>query len=165
MKSRLLFCALLSCLLTGCISFNFTDDDITASNYEAQIMQRDVFENAVQLMPAQDVEKSGKIYISGQLMIVNDVNRGFHIYNYSNPQLPIPVAFLQIPGATDVAMRGATMYINQAVDLVTIQYNTAANTISITDRSENVFPQKIAPDNSYANVGENEIIVNWVPKN
>ncbi|RZJ65161.1 MAG: hypothetical protein EOO50_14720 [Flavobacterium sp.] len=168
MKIRLLLCALLPFLVSSCIGFNFGEDDepnISQSNYTAQIMDRAVFESSVQLLPPIDVEKSGKIYIMDHLMVVNDVNKGFHIYNYANPQLPTPIAFLQMPGATDVAMRGDKMYINQAVDLVTIRYNKVENTMAIESRSENVFPQKIAPDFSYTDLNPNEIIVNWTLNN
>lgn len=167
MKIRLLFLLVVPLVAGSCIGFGVDDDGPVnmSQNYTAQIMQRDVFESAVQLWPPQSVEKAGKIYISDNLMVVNDVNKGFHIYNYANPQAPVPVAFLQIPGATDLAMRNNKFYINQAVDLVTIEYDKVNNTMAIKARSENVFPQKIAPDFSYANPGENEIIVNWIPNN
>ncbi|MBD3584083.1 hypothetical protein [Flavobacterium selenitireducens] len=159
-------CTLLALPLffAGCIGWNNVDDSVPNSrNYEPQIMEREIFESSVQLMPAQNVQKSGKIYIQGNLLVVNDVNRGFHIYNYANPSQPQPLAFLNIPGATDVAIRESTIYINQAVDLVTVQYDADNNTLSLKDRNRNVFPQKMAPDASYAALEENEIIINWTP--
>lgn len=150
----------------SCIGWNNVDDDGpvgSSQNYEPQIMEREIFESSVQLMPPQSVQKSGKIYIQGDLLVLNDVNRGFHIYNYSNPSQPQPLAFLNIPGATDVAIRESTIYINQAVDLVTVEYNASDNTLSLKDRNRDVFPQKVAPDASYATLEANEIIINWTP--
>lgn len=133
--------------------------------YQAIVLDRLEFENAVQIMPPQDVVNAGKIYIKEEFLFVNEVNKGFHVFEYSNPQTPVPVAFIAAPGATDLALRADVLYMNQAVDLVAIRYNPNSNTISITKRNRNVFPQKTAPDFSYANITENQIIVDWIPNN
>lgn len=153
---------LLMLMLTGCWGYGETDDVQPPDyNYNAVVMNRDAFENAVSLTAAQPVVKSGKIYVKGDLLFVNDVNKGFHIYNCSTPDVMVPVAFLNVPGATDLAVRNNIIYINQAVDLITLVYNAEANTITLTKRNKNVFPQKPSPDNNYQEVSENEIIVDW----
>lgn len=163
MKQLKTFSALLLLLLlSGCWGYGTSDDmPPLQQNYDAIVMDRDAFENSVAINAPQPVVKSGKIYVKGNLLFVNDVNKGFHIYNCSNPDTMVPVAFLNIPGATDLAMRDDAVYINQAVDLVTLIYNEQANTITVTKRNKNVFPQKLPPDNSYEAVSENEVIVDW----
>ena len=47
---------------------------------------------------AQEVDKAGKIFISDELLLVGDVDKGIHVYDNSNPNLPIKVLFLDIPG-------------------------------------------------------------------
>ncbi|NMH27783.1 hypothetical protein [Flavobacterium silvaticum] len=167
MKRTFLLSLFVSYCLSSCIFPMEGDDDFNPQpqNYEAQIMSRDIFESSVQLLPPQGMEKSGKIYIQDDLMVVNDINRGFHFYDYSNPAQPVEIAFLNIPGATDIAIRNSTIYINQAVDLVTLEYNQVTNTIAFKDRDRNVFPQKISPDASQANPTANQIIINWIPIN
>lgn len=154
-------------LLTGCWGWGNEVDDMPPprENYDAVVMDRDDFENAVALTGTRPVEKSGKIYVKGDLLFVSDVNKGFHIYNCSEPNTMVPVAFLNIPGATDLAVRNNVIYINQAVDLVTLVYNPDANTITVTKRNKNVFPQKPSPDDSFEAVSDNEIIVDWQPIN
>lgn len=133
-------------------------------NYEAVIISRAELESSVQVLPNRDIENAGKIYIQGNLMFINEKNKGFHVYSYSNPQLPVPLAFIQVAGATDLAVRNSTIYINQAVDLITLQYYPEINTIEITKRNREVFPQKAAPDGSYAYLNEGDIIIDWQPK-
>ena len=166
---RLLILGLPLLLFSSCFTWEtddgpavWTDPGLTTS-YAPVIMEREAFEAAVQAQPAQAVVKSGKIYVNGNLLFVNDVNKGFHVYNYTNPSNPIPVGFINIPGATDLAMRNNVLFINQATDLVTMTYNAAANTIAITKRNENVFPQKVSPESWSPLVGENEIIVDYTP--
>ncbi len=138
------------------------DDMPPESAYKAVTMPRSTFENAINLTSAKPVFKAGKIYIKDDLMFVTEENDGFHIYDYSNAASPRQIGYLQIPGATDVAIRGNNLYINQAVDLVTLVYQN--NQITLGGRTRNIFPQKASPDGRWANVSNDQIIVNWIPR-
>ncbi|MFY0483560.1 hypothetical protein ACI6PS_13260 [Flavobacterium sp. PLA-1-15] len=161
----------LTFFLNGCFGPQSNDDDFVNNEpivnqlFEPIIVTRAEFESSVATLPPQNIVKSGKIYIHENLMFINDVNKGFHVYNYSNPQDPIKIAFIKIPGATDLAIRNNSIYINQAVDLVTFAYNSESNTISITNRNRNVFPQKNPPTGVPAYPEEDEIIIDWIPLN
>ena len=167
MKKRLHFPLffVVALLLSSCWG-NPNDDDLPPTqNYEPVSMTRTEFESAVKALAPKEIVKSGKIYIKDNLMFINDVNKGFHVYNYSNPQNPIKISFIQIPGATDLALRNNIIYINQAVDLVTLEYNPTGNLINITKRIKEVFPQKISPDGFSTENVANKIVIDWIPKN
>lgn len=160
-----LIALILALMLQGCWGYGIDDDAAlppAEQNFKAVTMQRSAFENAISLSGPKEMTQAGKIYIKDNLMYVNDVNKGFHIYNYADPDNPVAISYIAAPGATDLAIRGNNLYINQAVDLVTVAYTTTA--ITVTGRNRNVFPQKEAPDGSYKNLSENEIIINWIPK-
>ncbi|MFP5436641.1 MAG: hypothetical protein ACLGH8_02555 [Bacteroidia bacterium] len=152
-------------LLQGCWGWGTgrEDDMPPQSAYRAVTMPRDVFENAITLTAAKPVYKAGKIYIKDNLMFVTEVNKGFHIYDYTDPANPRKKAFLEIAGATDVAIRGNNLYINQAVDLVTLVYDN--NQITLGGRTRNIFPQKASPDGHAVSIANNyEIIVDYIPR-
>lgn len=155
---------LVALLLSSCWGIP-NEEDVPTQNYEPVLMIRTEFENAVKALAPKEIVKSGKIYIKDNLMFINDVNKGFHVYNYSNPQNPIKISFIQIPGATDLALRNNIIYINQAVDLVTLEYNPVGNLINVTKRIKEVFPQKIAPDGFSSQNGSDKIVIDWIPKN
>ena len=161
---KLFFLLFVSLLFTGCFGWYNNDDDFLPdpNNFTPVIMERAVFENSVALLPPKNIINAGKIYIRNNYLFINEVNEGFHIYNYSTPSNPLPIAYLKTPGATDLAIRNNTLYINQAVDLLTLNYNSESNTIETSYRNRNVFPQKISPDGFSSSVANNEIIVNWV---
>ncbi|SHG03275.1 hypothetical protein SAMN05444372_1021 [Flavobacterium micromati] len=94
-------------------------------------------------------------------MFVNDVNKGFHVYDYSNPKSPVRTNFINVPGATDLAIRDNTIYINQAVDLVTATYNITTKKFTVTNRNKNVFPQKQAPNGQSEYTKDNQVIIDW----
>ena len=150
-----------SVFLVSCIYPGVDDDFNQANMYDPVVMQRVDFENSVAVQPVQSISVSGKIYIKENLLFINEFRKGFHVFNYSNPSSPTPVGFIQIPGATDLAVRNNTIYINQAVDLVTLQYNISDNSLTVTNRNRNIFPQMVAPNGEYFNVNENQIIVDF----
>ena len=153
----LTFCLMPLLLLQSCIYYNSPEPN----PHTAVIMQRAEFEAAVQAMPQQEMFKSGKIYIKDNFMFINDVNKGFHVFDYSNAENPIKLGFINIPGATDLAVRNNVIYINQATDLVSISYNPIANTLSVLHRNESVFPQKLSPYGFQADTDADEIVIDW----
>ena len=166
MKKILFRLSCFLCLLIVLVScWGYTDDEtFPTSQYKPVIMSRENFENAVGTLAPQDIIKSGKIYIFDNFLFISEVNDGFHVFNYQNPTNPIPVKYIKAPGATDLAIRNGILYINQATDLITLKFNEQTLSFDLVHRNENVFPQKIAPDGFYEDVGANEIIVNWTQK-
>ncbi|CAD0004650.1 hypothetical protein [Flavobacterium salmonis] len=156
---KLLLLLLIAFVFTSCLRLE--NNSWEENQYKPVVLQRSVFEKSIVLENAQTITKSGKIYIKGDLMFINDVNKGFHVYDYSDPKNPVRLQFIKAPGATDLAIIDDVIYINQAVDLVTIKYNSATKKIDITNRNKNVFPQKKSPNGFSGNPRENEIIIDW----
>lgn len=151
-------------LFASCIFSNGGDDDelpLPQNYYAPVVMPRAEFESAVALLDNQEISKSGKIYIKDNFLFINEFRKGFHVFNYSDATNPQPIAFIKIPGATDLAVRNDKIYINQAVDLVTLTYNSETNSITVLSRSRNIFPPMISPDGWLGNSSTDEIIVDY----
>ncbi|CAH0335199.1 hypothetical protein FVB9288_00832 [Flavobacterium sp. CECT 9288] len=136
-------------------------NDFPRQEYQPVIISRSALETSIVFQNTQPIVKSGKIYIKGDLMFINDVNKGFHVYDYSNPSKPERLYFIKAPGATDLAIKGNTVYINQAVDLVTATFDPTTKIFKVTNRNKNVFPQKQAPNGTFGYTKDNEIIIDW----
>lgn len=161
-KISLFLLLAISNLSSSCISFTEPEPK---SSFKPVYLKRSTFENSIQFENAKPSVNSGKIYIKDQLMYLNDVNKGFQVYNYSNPTNPIAIGYIKVPGATDVAIRNNILYINQATDLVSINYNTLNNSVTVTNRIKNAFPPKISPDGFNAKVKENQVVIDWTNSN
>ena len=152
----------LTLMLQSCF-YNYHDDDDYVSPYYSQyepvILSREQLQNSIKMTTPKSMTKAGKIYVKDNYIFITDENKGFHIYDNSNPNAPQLTGFLEVPGATDMAIKNNTIYINQAVDLVAITVNN--NTVNVNKRIPNTFPQKLSPDGWGYNYGENEIIVDW----
>ncbi|MCF6296122.1 MAG: hypothetical protein L3J25_10605 [Flavobacteriaceae bacterium] len=167
-KENLLLLFSITLIFTSCIWI--TDDEIITepyqSAYEAVILQREVFENSTELTAPQPIGISGKIYVKDQFLLINEPNKGFHIFDNSNPSNPVKIKFLKVLGSTDISIKGQLLYINNAVDLIAVTYNSDFSNILITKRVRNVFPILISPDGFYPNLSsETEIVVDWILTN
>lgn len=56
-------------------------------------------------------------------LIINGPNKGFHIYDNTNPENSKKLKFLEVLGSTDVSIKGNSIYTNNAIDLITLLVN------------------------------------------
>ncbi|WP_233897542.1 hypothetical protein [Tenacibaculum piscium] len=161
MKILLLFSFLIfsSCFDTGCVG-----GESFKSSYEPVIIKRADLNTSIVFQDAEVMSESSKIYIFDNYIFINDKRKGFHIFDNSDPKNPIKKKFLKIPGATDIAIRNNTFFINQATDLVSLSIDLKTFNFKINKRLENVFPKLESPDGFYQSVKNEEIIVNWTQK-
>ncbi len=131
------------------------------SRYEPVLLDRTNFENSVTLKDPVTINTSGKIYIKDDLLFINEVHKGFHIYDNSDPASPLPLKFLEVPGSTDLAIRDNMIYINQATDLIAVEYDINQS-IRLMKRVVNVFPELRSPDGFLPyNIPENNVVIGW----
>lgn len=137
------------------------------SEYQAITLQREVFESTVQLLePKTLIENAGKIYIKDNLLFINDKYKGFHVYDNTNPETPKKINFINIPGATDMAIRNNIIFVNQATDLISLEYLFSEQSMTVAKRIKNVFPELYSPDGYHEyGINDDEIVVDWKLKN
>src|SRR6476659_9718624 len=100
----------------------------------------------------RQLENTGKFYILGNYIFLNEVDKGVHVIDNSNPAQPRNVAFIDIPGNVDLAVKGNILYADLYTDLVAIDVTNPAN-ITVKKIIDYVFPERVyggnfAPDNT-----------------
>ncbi len=175
MKKLKTFTLLILAVLTlqGCCWYGDCNDDIGddiiepfQSAYEPVYMSREDFEASITVADPSSVETAGKIYVIGQFLFINDVLKGFHVYNNQNPSSPNNLSFLNAPGSTDLSIKNDIYYINQATDLVAVRFNPLNGNPEVTKRIRNVFPPLTSPDGFIdTQTNENQVVVNWIIRN
>lgn len=68
----------------------------------------------------QPLANPGKLFKYGNYIFVNEINKGVHIIDNSNPARPVNKYFIAIPGNIDIAVKGNTLYADIYTDLVAI---------------------------------------------
>jgi hypothetical protein len=70
--------------------------------------------------PGQGIVQPGQLYIKDNYIYLNDVNKGIHVIDNSDPTHPAQTAFLNIPGNSSIAIRGNVLYADMYSDLLSI---------------------------------------------
>lgn len=148
-------------LLSSCWPTETENDYPRGSSYTAKVMKRSEFENSIKIKSPESLKKAGKIYLKDNYMFIGDTNKGFHIYENSNPENPTLIHFLEIPGVTDIAIRDDVFYANQAIDLVAFKINITTEQVQVLKRVPKTFPEKVSPDGYIQSVNDNEVVVDW----
>ncbi len=169
-KTHLIVLFVFTILFTSCIwdATDDTDDIIDPpfqSAYEAISLTREAFETSTEVIGTKTLLETGKIYVKDQYLLINEPNKGFHIYDNSNPANPVNIKFLKVLGSTDITIKENVLYINNAVDLIALTYNSDFSDVQITKRIRDVFPVMLSPDRFYPNIGNDEVVVDWTLTN
>ncbi len=87
------------------------------------------------------IQKTGKLVWKDNYIFLNDVDRGIHIIDVSNPSQIKPVSFISIPGCIDLAINGNYLYADCYTDLVTLDISDPLNTV-LKQFLPGVFPHR-----------------------
>lgn len=139
MKPTLALSILLALLLQGCIPLIFIPDDDDGPSCKKPIyMDYKTLREKPAILPAQEIEKAGKIYIWGDTLFVNEPNKGIHVIDNSDPAHPKNRHFIDLPGNIDIAVKDGYLYADSFIDLVVLDVNDIDH-ISRVHRQEEVF--------------------------
>lgn len=92
----------------------------------------------VSLEAPRTVSSPGKIYLYKDYLLVNEVQRGMHIIDNTDPRQPKNIHFLRIEGSNDVAIKNDVLYADQFNNLITVNLDSLTNELE-KNRLENVF--------------------------
>jgi len=155
----LIILSLQSCIYLG--GGGDTEPEPT-SKYTPVFMDRTVFENSVILQNNNTIGNAGKIYIFNGSLFINEKNNGFHVFDNSDPTTPTPIKYINAPGATDMAIKDNTIYINQARDLIAVELSSNMQSLTVTKRIKNIFPPMLSPDGFNEYTPDGKVLVNWI---
>jgi len=104
-----------------------TYEYVSYASYRPLLLTRATLESSVAALPPQALHNTGKIFVLGAYVFVNEKYEGIHIIDNHNPASPRPVSFLRIPGNVDMAVRGNLLYADSGPDLVAIDISNPAS--------------------------------------
>ncbi|NVO19590.1 MAG: hypothetical protein HXX13_07810 [Bacteroidetes bacterium] len=138
------------------------------SAYVPQYMSYQDMRTPPKLKSASDISEPGKIYIKGQYLFINEKYKGIHIYDNSNPASPVNMAFIDIPGNVDMAVKGDYLYADNYVDLLVMNISNIQNPVQVA-RMQNLFPYTIPEIEDYSypisNIDQEKgVITGWEVK-
>ncbi len=148
--------------LTGC-----TDRTVERITYTANVpvyKSYTEFRSSFKKSNPIEITSPGKIYFKDGYLFVNEYGKGIHVIDNSDPSNPQKIAFYEIMGNVDMAVKGNILYADSYIDLLAIDISDISNPKEI-GRLMNVFPEVVPLGEagySYAMVDKSKgVIVGW----
>jgi hypothetical protein len=116
--------------------------------------------DSVKSQAPRSLENSGKIYHKDNFIYVNEVKKGVHVIDNSNPSSPRNVAFIHIPGNFDIAIRNKTLYADSYSDLLVLDI-TNHNSVEIKNRVKGLFPHSGSTMGGFSYNPQTEIVTTY----
>lgn len=111
---------------------------LTWTEFEPVYMTEQEFIDAVKMDTSRDLENPGKIYFSNGYLFVNELNKGIHFIDNSNPSSPVNIGFLNIPATRDIAVKGNFLYADSNTDLLVFNIENIENPV-LVNRKKGIF--------------------------
>ncbi len=141
-----------------CISFNSCLKDVKLQKYTFYVPEYSLKTEVradIKTSAPQPVSMPGRIYLQGDYLYVNEMGKGIHIFDYSQPSSPQNVGYIPIPGNGNMTIYGNYLYADEYSDLLTLDI-TNPMAAKLVNTTPNVFPENI-----YGNGDPNYIITSW----
>lgn len=151
MKTIKLFLAAPLTILMMLSLVSCKDSSVEFRKYTAnvpQYMSYDDMRRPVKSIAGFAIGTAGKIYIKDNYLFVNEKYKGIHVFDNSNPSSPVNIAFLDIPGNVDLAVKGNYLYADNYVDLIVLDISNLNSPVEVA-RIKDIFPYTI-PETSEA---------------
>lgn len=149
----------LSLVLTGCVK-DQCKMKFSYFRYTPVYMSLEVFRHAIKTEAPRDLKNPGKIYKAGNLLLVNEIAKGIHIFNNANPSAPLNLSFINIPGNYDMAVKDNLLYCDNSIDLVIFDISNPSAPV-LVNRVENTFPHMTSFNGFFADPNQG-VVVDWV---
>ncbi|MEO6548312.1 MAG: hypothetical protein ABIN94_09945 [Ferruginibacter sp.] len=114
---------------------------------------------SIKSAPPSALHNTGKLFLHGNYIFINELNKGVHIIDNSNPLAPKNMSFVSIPGNVDIAVKNSILYADLFTDLVTIDITDPTNVV-LKNVIANVFPDKALFTGN--NTDSTKYIVDWI---
>ena len=122
-------------------NFACTDNCETTRTYRTTvpvILSVEQIRSGIASEAPSDLVNPGKIYVKDNYLFINEIKKGIHIFDNTNPEKPQNIAFLKIPGVIDMAVKENTLYVDNYIDMVTFDISNP-KAIKESGRVKNVF--------------------------
>lgn len=115
--TRLFLAMILMVMLGGCLK-----DSVTRT----YSIMRPVYKSRAEALaeiksgPPQPLKTPGKIFLRGNYLFINEVDKGVHVFDNSDPSSLRGVAFIAIPGNVDIGLKDHILYADMYRDLTAV---------------------------------------------
>jgi hypothetical protein len=142
--------------------YNVHTEDLITEGYVP--VYDDPIASEVRLLSSRPIKNPGKIYLYQHFLLVNERDRGIHIFDNTDPANPVPMAFAEILGNSDMAIKNNVLFANHFGNLVALQANNFSTLQKIGELPINSWLLGVPPPSGFYFECVNEsvgLVVSW----
>lgn len=158
LKKITLLLVITSFFLNGCFKDTITK---TYTIYRPVYKSKAEVRASIKSSAPVAVENPGKLFVVGNYIFLNEINKGIHVIDNTNPAAPVNKYFINIPGNVDLAVTGNTLYADMYTDLVTLDLSNPSS-IQISKTEQGIFPSRSYQGGFFADTSR--FITEWIKK-
>lgn len=118
-------------------------------------------QSAIKMNAPTSITAPGKMYLYHNTIFLNEVGKGIHVIDNTNPANPINKYFIPIPGNYDMVVKGNILYADCFTDLLALNISNT-NQIALSAAVQNIFPEKSVQNGVYIESGF--YAIDWITK-
>ena len=143
------------CIMQGCVK----DQVMTRTTvYRPVYKTKEEVRANIKSSSPIELTAPGKLFYKDGYVFLNELNKGVHIIDVRNPSAPANIAFVHVPGAVHLAVRGNILYADMYTDLVAIDI-TNPQAVQLKTVVPGVFPDRVY----YSFVPDKQMIITeWI---
>jgi hypothetical protein len=124
--------------MTSCTQDTCTRE-ITYTKYTPIFMTTADMRQDAAATASRDLVAPGKIYFYNNYIFINELRKGIHIIDNTNPSSPQNLGFIEIKGNVDMAVKDNILYADNYMDLLAIDITNPLAPMQMS-RQQDVFP-------------------------
>jgi len=146
-------------LLSSC---NSDDDSNETATFAVPIVKTlSSIRDNVSVMGQRQTNSDGKIYVAENYLFYIAKEQGVHVFDNHNPASPVNIAFINLEGVHDIAVKGNYLYADNFVDLLVFDISDIGNILLVQTIENSIVFNPSYPETAeffdyqiYANQGE-----------
>ena len=146
-------------MLSSC---NSDDDSNETATFAVPIVKTlSSIRDNVSVTGQRQTDSDGKIYVAENYLFYIAKEQGVHVFDNHNPASPVNIAFINLEGVHDIAVKGNYLYADNFVDLLVFDISDIGNIILVQTIENSIAFNPSYPETAeffdyeiYANQGE-----------
>ncbi len=146
-------------LLSSC---NSDDDSNETATFAVPVVKTlSSIRDNVSVMGQRQTNSDGKIYVAENYLFYIAKEQGVHVFDNHNPASPVNIAFINLEGVHDIAVKGNYLYADNFVDLLVFDISDIGNILLVQTIENSIVFNPSYPETAeffdyqiYANQGE-----------
>lgn len=149
-------------MASGCLK-DSCDVKTPSTIYKPVYLTLNDLRSAIKSEAPRNIEETGKIYLYGKYIFLNETGKGLHVIDNSNPSAPQKISFINVPGNLDLAVKGNIMYVDSYIDLVALDITDPTH-VKETGRVRSAYPVSTYRYGYYMDTASLGVIVDFIRK-